>query len=112
MTDYFSVRDLEVPPKPVPPDPEVPPQGISKPHYKYPEVPPRSTPKYHHDSDAGVSKYHHRSIFRVPELPPRVFEIPIMRFRLRSAEFPCLAGVWGVPKYHYAGDDRDSEVPP
>src|SRR5215212_10227694 len=90
MTDYFSVRYLE--------------------------VPPRSTPKYHHDSDAGVSKYHHRSIFRVPELPPRVFEIPIMRFRLRSAEFPCLAGVWGsrstttqvtigTPKYHHEGPE-------
>src|SRR5215208_734761 len=90
MTDYFSVRDLE--------------------------VPPQSTPKYHHDSGAGVSKYHHRSIFRVPELPPRAFEIPIMRFRLRSAEFPSLVGVWGsrstttqvtigTPKYHHEGPE-------
>src|SRR5919112_453300 len=105
MTDYFSVKDLEVPPKPVPSDPEVPPQGISKYHPKVPQSTTITVMR-------GVSKYHRRSIFRVPEVPPRVFEIPIMRFRLRSAGFPCLDGEWGVPKYHHADDDRGSEVPP
>ena len=96
--------------------PKYHPQGTSKPHYRDPEVPPQRTPKYHRHSDAGVSKYHRRSIFRGPEVPPWGFEVPIVRFRLRSAEFLCRAGVWGsrsttmqattgTPKYHREGPE-------
>src|SRR5215211_1963731 len=72
-------------------------------HLKGPRSTTIGTLKSHHNVPRsttitvmwGVSKYHYRSIFRGPEVPPGGFEIPIVHFRLSSAESLCLAGGWG-----------------
>src|SRR5215216_2508077 len=67
----------------------------------------------------GTSKYHQNRFHRTPKYHLRgprsttvVFRDPNRAFSPKISRISVPRRWMGVPKYHYAGNDRDPEVPP